>query len=57
MARTTIDRLIVNSPFQEPARHWRYERETRIFHLMEGGTWKTSDVLCRIRNQTAGMKK
>ncbi len=21
---TTIDRLLVNSPNQEPARHWRY---------------------------------
>ena len=35
-ARTTIDRLIINSPYQEPARHWRYERETRTFHLAEG---------------------
>ena len=36
MPRTTIDRLIVNSPYEEPARHWRYERETRTFHLEEG---------------------
>ena len=36
MARTTIDRLIINSPYEEPARHWRYERETRLFSLMEG---------------------
>jgi type III restriction enzyme len=36
MSRTTIDRLIINSPYQEPARHWRYERETRTFHLAEG---------------------
>jgi type III restriction enzyme len=34
--RTTIDRLIINSPYQEPARHWRYERETRTFYLAEG---------------------
>jgi type III restriction enzyme len=34
--RTTIDRLIINSPYQEPARHWRYERETRTFDLAEG---------------------
>ena len=36
MARTTINRLIVNSPYEEPARHWRYERETRTFDLVEG---------------------
>ncbi|OQC40870.1 MAG: Type III restriction enzyme, res subunit [Acidobacteria bacterium ADurb.Bin051] len=36
MARTTIDRLIINSPYDEPARHWRYERETRTFDLVEG---------------------
>ena len=29
MAQTTIDRLIINSPYKEPARHSRYERETR----------------------------
>ncbi|MBE2197638.1 MAG: DEAD/DEAH box helicase family protein [Anaerolinea sp.] len=36
MSRTTIDRLIINSPYEEPARHWRYERETRIFDLVDG---------------------
>jgi type III restriction enzyme len=36
MARTTIDRLIINSPYDEPERHWRYERETRTFDLVEG---------------------
>ena len=36
MARTTIDRLIVNSPYEEPARHWRYDRTTRLFDLAEG---------------------
>jgi len=36
MPRTTIDRLIINSPFMEPAQHWRYERETRSFDLAEG---------------------
>jgi len=36
MSRTTIDRLIINSPYAEPARHWRYERETRLFDLVEG---------------------
>lgn len=36
MARTTIDRLIINSPYEEPAHHWRYERETRTFDLTDG---------------------
>jgi type III restriction enzyme len=36
VARTTIDRLIVNSPYDEPQRHWRYDRETRTFDLVEG---------------------
>ncbi len=36
MAKTTIDRLIINMPYAEPERHWRYERETRTFDLVEG---------------------
>ena len=36
MARRTIDRLIINSPYEEPECHWRYERETRLFDLVEG---------------------
>ena len=36
MAQTTIDRLIINSPYEEPTRHWRYERETRLFALKDG---------------------
>lgn len=36
MSRTTIDRLIINSPYDEPTRHWRYERETHTFDLAEG---------------------
>jgi type III restriction enzyme len=35
MPRTTIDRLIINSPYEEPQRHWRYDRETRTFDLVE----------------------
>ena len=35
-SRTTIDRLIINSPYEEPQRHWRYDRETRTFELVEG---------------------
>ena len=36
MDRRSIDRLIINSPYEEPARHWRYSRENRIFSLAEG---------------------
>ncbi len=36
MPRTTIDRLIINSPYEEPKKHWRYDRETRTFELVEG---------------------
>jgi type III restriction enzyme len=36
MPRTTIDRLIINSPYEEPARHWRYDRQTRTFDPVEG---------------------
>jgi type III restriction enzyme len=27
----TIDQLIINSPYDEPHEHWRYNRETRLF--------------------------
>ena len=36
MKKTTIDRLIINSPYEEPKHHWHYERETRLFDLAEG---------------------
>jgi len=36
MPRTTIDRLIINSPYEEPKCHWRYDRETRTFDQVEG---------------------
>jgi len=36
MPQATIDRLIINSPYEEPTRHWRYERESRLFDLVEG---------------------
>ena len=31
-----IDRLIINTPYVEPERHWRYQRELRSFDLVEG---------------------
>ena len=36
MHRRSIDRLIINSPYEEPARYWRYNRETRTFSLVAG---------------------
>ena len=33
MAPTTIDRLIVNPSYEEPAHHWRHDRTTRRFDL------------------------
>ena len=36
MVRSTIDRLIVNPPCEEPAHHWRYDRKTRRFDLAPG---------------------
>jgi type III restriction enzyme len=31
-----IDQLIVNGPYGEPERHWRYDRESRTFSLEAG---------------------
>ena len=36
MSQKTIDRLIVNSPYEEPAKYWSYDRERRTFSLTEG---------------------
>lgn len=36
MARTTIDRLIINSPYEEPKLYWRYNPKTRMFDPVEG---------------------
>jgi type III restriction enzyme len=32
----TIPQLIINSPYEEPRRYWRYDREWREFRLEEG---------------------
>lgn len=34
--RTTIDRLIINRPFEEPTKYWLYNREDRTFSLADG---------------------
>ena len=31
-----IEQLIINSPFEPPAHHWKYERETQQFKLADG---------------------
>jgi len=49
MAQTTIDRLIINSPYEEPARHWRYERETRLFDLVDGRRPAGYESLARLQ--------
>ena len=36
MARATINRLVVNSPCEDPAHHWHYDRTTRRFDLVPG---------------------
>jgi len=33
---TTIPQLIINSPYEEPAGHWRYDRESRSFGRVPG---------------------
>ncbi len=34
--KSTIDQLIINSPYEEPKHYWSYDRETRLFALKEG---------------------
>lgn len=36
MGKTTIDRLIVNSPYEEPRHHWCYDPASKLFDLAEG---------------------
>ena len=36
MAQKTIDRLIINSPYEEPAQHWHYDPETKLFDILPG---------------------
>ena len=53
MEQSTIDRLIINKPYEEPAEHWRYNQKTRKFsrepgrrpagYLIASGDSKTFD--------------
>lgn len=36
MSRTSIDHLIINSPFEEPKSHWHYDRQRRTFGQRNG---------------------
>jgi len=36
MPSKTIDQLIINSPYEEPREHWKYERESRLFSRVPG---------------------
>lgn len=36
MVKNFIDQLIINSPYEEPTKHWRYNRETLSFELVNG---------------------
>ncbi|WP_405229331.1 BPTD_3080 family restriction endonuclease [Lentisalinibacter sediminis] len=36
MEKGSIDRLIINSPYDEPSEHWKYHRETRSFSRETG---------------------
>lgn len=36
MAQNTIDRLIINSPYEEPREHWKYDPLTKLFDRVEG---------------------
>jgi len=36
MPSTTIDQLIINSPYDEPREHWKYDRESRLFSRVAG---------------------
>lgn len=31
MGEGNIDKLIINSPYEEPKKYWKYDRETRSF--------------------------
>src|SRR5581483_11128991 len=36
MGKSTIDKLIINNPYEEPKQYWSYDREARLFNLKEG---------------------
>ena len=32
----SIEKLIINTPYEEPLQHWFYDRENRDFYIEEG---------------------
>lgn len=36
MPQSTIDRLVINSPYEKPKFYWHYDRVTRLFDRLEG---------------------
>jgi type III restriction enzyme len=34
--KSTIDQLIINSPYKKPEKYWSYDREARLFDLKDG---------------------
>ena len=36
MAQNSIDQLIINAPYDEPAQHWSYDRDQRLFSMKAG---------------------
>lgn len=36
MSQAIIDKLIINSPYEEPQEHWKYDRESRTFSRVAG---------------------
>jgi type III restriction enzyme len=34
--KSTIDQLIINSPYKKPGKYWSYDREARLFDLKDG---------------------
>lgn len=34
--QTSIDKLIINSPYEEPKEFWRFDRDTRLFRREPG---------------------
>ena len=35
-SQTTINQLIINSPYEEPKQYWHYDRNSRLFNLAAG---------------------
>src|SRR5215218_7240201 len=52
MPTATIEQLIVNSPYEEPQRYWKYHRETQLFELIEGERRPAGYVRASARSRT-----